>query len=577
MNMFRFEDPQYLYLLVLVVLLALIRLVTYRNQRKRLRKFGDPQLLKELMPNVSKVRPALKFWLLEAVLALLVVMLARPQMGTRISHEKRTGIETIIAIDISNSMRAKDVEPSRLERSKMMVENLVDNFTNDKIGLIVFAGDAFVQLPITSDYVSAKMFLSSIDPSMIQVQGTDIARAIQMATHSFTQEEKIGKAIIIITDGEDHEGGAIEAAKEAMKNGMRVYVLGVGSTKGSPIPDGQGDYMKDNTGQTVMSALNEQMCREVAQAGGGAYIHVENNTGAQRLLDEELDKLEKRETESTIYSDYDEQFQAVGIVALLLLIIELCILEIKNPLLSRFSFFKRNKRTAMIIGLAFVIGQLSVAPAFAQDNMSARRHVKQGNKQFQKRDFSEAETSYRKALEKNKENPQALYNLGNALLAQGQDTTAIKFFEQAAKVEKNPLRQSQSFHNLGTILQGRRMFGEAIEQYKQALRLNPNDDDARYNLVLCKHQLENQPNNQQQGDNKNQDGQKEKQEQEQQQQQQQKQQQQEQQKQQEQKPEMSKENAEQLLNAAMQQEKQTQKRMKEAQKQPQRRQVEKNW
>ena len=577
MNMFRFEDPQYLYLLVLVVLLALIRLVTYRNQRKRLRKFGDPQLLKELMPNVSKVRPALKFWLLEAVLALLVVMLARPQMGTRISHEKRTGIETIIAIDISNSMRAKDVEPSRLERSKMMVENLVDNFTNDKIGLIVFAGDAFVQLPITSDYVSAKMFLSSIDPSMIQVQGTDIARAIQMATHSFTQEEKIGKAIIIITDGEDHEGGAVEAAKEAMKNGMRVYVLGVGSTKGSPIPDGQGDYMKDNTGQTVMSALNEQMCREVAQAGGGAYIHVENNTGAQRLLDEELDKLEKRETESTIYSDYDEQFQAVGIVALLLLIIELCILEIKNPLLSRFSFFKRNRRTAMIIGLAFVIGQLSVAPAFAQDNMSARRHVKQGNKQFQKRDFNEAETSYRKALEKNKENPQALYNLGNALLAQGQDTTAIKFFEQAAKVEKNPLRQSQSFHNLGTILQGRRMFGEAIEQYKQALRLNPNDDDARYNLVLCKHQLENQPNNQQQGDNKNQDGQKEKQEQEQQQQQQQKQQQQEQQKQQEQKPEMSKENAEQLLNAAMQQEKQTQKRMKEAQKQPQRRQVEKNW
>ena len=577
MNMFRFEDPQYLYLLVLVVLLALIRLVTYRNQRKRLRKFGDPQLLKELMPNVSKVRPALKFWLLEAVLALLVVMLARPQMGTRISHEKRTGIETIIAIDISNSMRAKDVEPSRLERSKMMVENLVDNFTNDKIGLIVFAGDAFVQLPITSDYVSAKMFLSSIDPSMIQVQGTDIARAIQMATHSFTQEEKIGKAIIIITDGEDHEGGAVEAAKEAMKNGMRVYVLGVGSTKGSPIPDGQGDYMKDNTGQTVMSALNEQMCREVAQAGGGAYIHVENNTGAQRLLDEELDKLEKRETESTIYSDYDEQFQAVGIVALLLLIIELCILEIKNPLLSRFSFFKRNKRTVMIIGMAFVIGQLSVAPAFAQDNMSARWHVKQGNKLFQKRDFSEAETSYRKALEKNKENPQALYNLGNALLAQGQDTTAIKFFEQAAKVEKNPLRQSQSFHNLGTILQGRRMFGEAIEQYKQALRLNPNDDDARYNLVLCKHQLENQPNNQQQGDNKNQDGQKEKREQEQQQQQQQKQQQQEQQKQQEQKPEMSKENAEQLLNAAMQQEKQTQKRMKEAQKQPQRRQVEKNW
>ena len=207
--------------------------------------------------------------------------------------------------------------------------------------------------------------------------------------------------------------------------------------------------------------------------------------------------------------------------------------------------------------------------------MSARRYVKQGNKQFVKRNYSDAETSYRKALEKNKDNPQALYNLGNSLIAQGQDTTAIKFFEQAAKVEKNPLRQSQSFHNLGTILQGRKMFSEAIEQYKQCLRLNPNDDDARYNLALCKHQLKNQQQDQNQ--NQNQDQNKQDQNQDQNKQDQQKQQQNKQQEQQEQKPQMSKDNAEQLLNAAMQQEKQTQERLKEAQKQPSRRQVEKNW
>lgn len=343
--MFRFEDSIYLYGLLLVVFLALIRFVTYRNQKKRLRKFGDPQLLKNLMPDVSKYRPTVKFWLLEMALALLCVVLARPQMGTRISHEKRTGIETIIAMDISNSMRAQDVEPSRLERSKMLIENLVDNFTNDKIGLIVFAGDAFVQLPITSDYVSAKMFLSNIDPSMMQNQGTDIAAAINMATHSFTQQENIGKAIIVITDGEDHEGGAVEAAKEARERGMRVYVLGVGSTKGSPIPvPATGDYMRDNSGNTVMSALNEQMCREVAQAGGGAFIHVENNSNAQRQLDEELDKLEKNETESTIYSDYDEQFQAVGLIALLLLVIEVVILECRNPLLKNVSLFGKNQK-----------------------------------------------------------------------------------------------------------------------------------------------------------------------------------------------------------------------------------------
>jgi Ca-activated chloride channel family protein len=267
-------------------------------------------------------------------------MIARPQFGTKVSHEKRTGIETIICMDISNSMLAEDVTPSRLSRAKMMVENLVDNFTNDKIGLIVFAGDAFVQLPITSDYVSAKMFLSSIDPSMIANQGTDIAAAINMASHSFTQQEHVGKAIIVITDGEDHEGGAMEAAKDAHEKGLNIYMLGIGSTKGEPIPDPQtGNFMTDNQGNMVMSRLNEQMCREIAQAGGGAYIHVDNSSSAQRLLDEELDKLEKGET--IIYSDYEELFQYAGLMALILLILEICIMDRKNPLLKNIKLFKR--------------------------------------------------------------------------------------------------------------------------------------------------------------------------------------------------------------------------------------------
>lgn len=562
--MFRFEDPAYLYLLVLVPILALIRFYSYRNQKKRLRKFGDPNLLKELMPDVSRWRPSVKFWLLEAALTLMIVMLARPQMGTRISHEKRTGIETIIAMDISNSMLAEDVVPSRLERSKMMVENLVDNFTNDKIGLIVFAGDAFVQLPITSDYVSAKMFLSSIDPSMIQTQGTDIATAISMATHSFTPEENIGKAIIIITDGEDHEGGATEAAEEAKKLGMRVYVLGVGSVKGSPIPvPGTGDYMRDNTGEVVMSALNEQMCREVAQAGGGAYIHVENNSSAQRQLDEELDKLEKRETESTIYSDYDEQFQAVGILALLLLLIEICIFDRKNPLLKNLSLFGNKKQVTALLVLMFALS------ASAQD---ARQYIRNGNKLYRAGDYVKAEVAYSKAVAKDSLNPQAAYNLGNALMMQQKDSSAIVQYQKAARLEKNPLRLSQSFHNIGVICQKKQLFAEAIEAYKQSLRLNPNDDETRYNLVLCQRQQKQQQQNQkQQGQDK--DDKQDQQKQEKQQQQQDK----KQQKPQEQKPQMSKENAEQLLQDAMRQEQQTQKRLKEAQQQPQRRQLQKNW
>ena len=341
--MFRFEDPIYLYLLLVIPVLAGIRFLAYLSRKKHLRLFGDAKLLRDLMPDVSRWRPSVKFWLLQAALALLIIMLARPQLGTRISQEKRTGIETIIAVDVSNSMLAQDVSPSRLDRSKMMVENLVDHFTEDKIGLIVFAGDAFVQLPITSDYVSAKMFLSSINPSMIATQGTDVARAIQMASHSFTKEEGIGKAIIVITDGEDHEGGAVEAAKDARKRGMNVYMLGVGSPQGAPVPiPGTGDYMTDRSGETVMSALNEQMCREIAAAGGGAYIHVSNNSNAQELLDAELAKLSKKEISSVVYSDFDEQFQAFGLLALLLLIIEVCVLESKNPLLKRVSLFKRK-------------------------------------------------------------------------------------------------------------------------------------------------------------------------------------------------------------------------------------------
>ena len=566
--MFRFADPTYLYLLAVIPVLAIIRFLTYRNQKKRLRKFGDPKLLRSLMPDVSRFRPAVKFWILQGALALLVVMLARPQFGTKISNEQRTGIETIIAMDISNSMLAEDITPSRLDRSKMMVENLVDHFTNDKIGLLVFAGDAFVQLPITSDYVSAKMFLSSIDPSMMATQGTDIARAIDMATHSFTQEEGIGKAIIVITDGEDHEGGALEAAESAKKAGMRVYVLGVGSTQGAPIPiPGTGDYMKDNTGNTVMSALNEDMCRQVAQAGGGAYIHVENNSAAQDQLDNELNKLSKKETTSTVYSEFDEQFQAVAILALLLLILEICIFDRRNPLLKRLSLFGSKKKAAATVALLLV-----AVTASAQTD---RQYIREGNKQFRVGQYDKAEVSYRKAVEKNPKNPQAAYNLGNALMAQKKDSSAVQQFEQATRIETNPLRKAAAYHNMGVICQTHKMYGEAIEAYKNALRLNPNDNETRYNLVLCQRQKKKQDQNQQQNQNNKDDQKKDNQK---------KDDQKDQNKdkkddkqQQQQKPQMSKDNAEQLLNAAIQNEKMTQDKMKKQQQKPQRRNVLKNW
>ena len=562
--MFRFEEPTYLYLLAALPLIAILRWVLERKQLKRLKLFGDPTLLRHLMPDVSKMRPVVKFWMLLAAMALIIVMMARPQMGTRISHEKRTGIESIIAMDISNSMLAEDVTPSRLDRTKMMVENLVDNFTDDKIGLIVFAGDAFVQLPITSDYVSAKMFLSEIEPSLIATQGTDIATAINMAANSFTQQQGVGKAIIVITDGEDHEGGALEAAKAAKKKGMRVYVLGVGSDKGAPIPLGNGDYMKDRTGNTVMTKLNEEMCRQIAEAGGGAYIHVDNNTNAQRQLDSELAKLSKKEMQSTIYSDYDEQFQAFGIIAIILLILEICILESKNPIARRLNIFGRKQRTTTLI-----VALLVASASFAQND---RRYITQGNKLFRSGQFDKAEVAYRKAIEKNPRNPQAHYNLGNSLMAQKKDSAAVQSFQKSPELETSKIRKAMAFHNMGVVCQQHKMYGEAIEAYKNSLRLNPKDDATRYNLELCKRQQRNQKNQDKQDQNKQKDKngndqkdekQKNKDKQD--------------QKKNNNENKMSKENAEQMLNAAMQQEKSTQQRMKKAMQKPRTNKLDKEW
>lgn len=345
--MFRFGEPLYLYLLMLIPLLAGLHYATNYYRRKRLMRYGDMELLKELMPDVSAARRELKTWLLLFALAMLIFALARPQFGTKVDTRKRQGIEAIIAMDVSNSMLAEDVTPSRLDKSKMLVSSIVDKMTDDKIGLIVYAGEAYTQLPITSDYVSAKMFLETISPAMITTQGTDIKQAIDLAMKSFTPDQEASKAIFVITDGEDNEGGATEMAKAAAGKGIKVYVLGVGSPQGAPIPMlGSNQYITDNEGNVVVSKLNEQMCREIAAAGEGAYIYVDNSSSAQKKLAEYVDKLAKKEMESTVYSEYDEQFPAVTLLALFALVLEILVIERKNPLFKGIRLFHKKQEDA---------------------------------------------------------------------------------------------------------------------------------------------------------------------------------------------------------------------------------------
>lgn len=561
--MIHFESPIYLYLLCLIPVFYVIMYLTEILRKKKLKRFGDAELLKQLMPDASNLRRWIKFGLLQLALAMLIIIVARPQMGTKVSNEKRNGIECIIALDISNSMLAEDVQPSRLDKSKMLIEGLLDKFSNDKIGLVVFAGEAYVQLPITADYVSAKMFLQNIDPSLIQTQGTDIARAINLSMNSFTQQDKIGKAIIVITDGEDHEGGAMEAAKAANAKGMNVFILGIGNPEGAPIPDGKGGYMTDNTGNTVMTSLNEQMCKEVAAAGKGTYIHVDNTSSAQDRLNDELAKLQQGEMKSTIYSEYSEQFQAFGIFFILLLILEICINETVNPFFRRIHIFKR--RTLMVT-LLFALGTVG---AFAQND---RTYIRQGNRQFRMGNADKAEVEYRKAIVKKNNNPQANYNLGCALMQQQKDSLAMVQFDKASKMETSKFRRSMSYHNMGVIAQRHQQYGPAIKCYQEALRLNPNDNETRYNMILCKKLMKNQNQPQQNQNQKKNDKDKNKQDQDKQKQDQQK---------QENNPQkqeqISKDNAERMLDAADQQEKATRKKMEKAMSQPQRRNLQKNW
>ena len=337
--MFRFACPIYIYLLTLIPVLTAIYLFVQFRMKKQIRQFGDVELMKSLMPDVSPLRRHVKFGLLMFALAMLCFVLARPQYGTRNEEVKRSGIEVAIAVDVSNSMLCADVSPNRLDKSKMIVSKLVEQFDQDKVGLVAFAGSAVTLLPMTSDYVSAKMFLDQLNPATVAMQGTNMAEAIARAAAGFSQKAAVGKALILITDAEDNEPGAVEAAKQARDAGIQIFVLSVGTAQGGPIPMGGGEFKKDLAGNVVTTKLNEQIGQEIAKAGGGMYIHVDQTDMAQSLLGKEIEKMQKADISASMYSAYDEQFVAVALLVLLALVAELCIMERKNHWFGKIKLF----------------------------------------------------------------------------------------------------------------------------------------------------------------------------------------------------------------------------------------------
>ncbi|MFV0290882.1 MAG: vWA domain-containing protein [Mangrovibacterium sp.] len=347
MEMFRFAHSEYLYALAIIPLLAFLYVIIRSQRKKALKKFGELEIVQQLMPSVSTSRPIIKFSLWMLAISSLIIAAARPQFGSKLNTEKREGVELIVALDVSNSMLAEDIQPNRLDRSKRAISSLVDRLKDDKLGLIVFAGDAYTQLPITGDYPSAKLFLSSVNTDIVPRQGTAIGSAIKLAINSFSPQFEGSKAIIVITDGEDHEDDAINAAKEATGLGIKVHTIGMGLPKGAPIPMktqyGQKEYRKDKEGNTVITKLNEPMLQQLAEAGDGIYVRANNSQVGLNAIFNEIEKMVDSEMESQSYSEYAEQYQWFIALALLLFLIDFLILERKNKYLKHLNLFEKNK------------------------------------------------------------------------------------------------------------------------------------------------------------------------------------------------------------------------------------------
>lgn len=324
--MINFAQPTYLLLIFLIPVFFILQALVLSLRRRRIRKMGDERLVSLLMPSYSRAKTWVRLTLFSIGFFFLVIGLSRPQIGAKLKEHKTRGAEIMIVLDVSNSMLAEDYSPNRLERAKLAISRLVDKLRDDRIGLVVFAGNSFVQLPITTDYVSAKMFLSSISTESVTIQGTAIGEAINTAVKSFSAQSEKSRAVIVITDGENHEDDPVQAASQAAQLGVKVYTIGVGSPEGKPIPVG-GELMKDKDGNIVVTRLDEAVLMDVASAGGGLYVRAGNNEFGLNPIIEDIRKMDDEEFNSIVFEEYDEQFASFLAIALLFFVVEMLVGE----------------------------------------------------------------------------------------------------------------------------------------------------------------------------------------------------------------------------------------------------------
>lgn len=484
--MFRFEHPEYLYGLILAGVLPLLFYVGLRHRGKVLQRFGSLVLTNRLFTGYSPNRQLWKMGLWTLGVILLVLALANPQIGSKRELVKSEGIDVFIAMDLSQSMLADDLAPSRLSRAQRFGEALTQGLRGNKTGLIFFAGNAYLQVPLTMDYAAVGLFMQSGHPAQLPNQGTNIAEALELANRSFSQKDKTSKAIVLISDGENHEENAVEAVRKLRKSGAYVFTVGVGTSEGSLIPvntEGRLDYKRDASGAPVRTVFDEKLLRQLASEGKGAYYNLAD--GSEQALEfvlSRLDQLEKREMEQRVFSSFESYYQVFVGLAIFLFMLEWLIAV-------------RKKAVAALVLL------LSVTAVHAQSAHTLRRD---GDKWYNNKDYTAAEESYRSSL--SKENaPSARFNLGNTVYQQKRFPEAVEHFSQAADRAQNPKDKAAAYYNLGNTYFQMQEFEKSIEAYKNALRQTPGDISSKSNLELARRQLQQQQQQQQQNQNQQKD------------------------------------------------------------------------
>ncbi|MCX7955323.1 MAG: VWA domain-containing protein [Bacteroidales bacterium] len=542
-----------------VIIFPILFIINNKANAKKLRAFASEHLHRYLLLNYSKGRKNLKFIFLLLGICALLFAASDPKIGSKLEKVKFKNAEIIIAIDVSNSMLAEDVYPNRLEAAKMAMELLLDKLENYSVGLIVFAGDAFLQMPITYDFISAKMFLSNINTNLVPIQGTDIGAAINMALNCFSStKHDIKRFIILISDGEDHEQRAIEAANEAQKKNIVIHTIGMGKPEGAPIPIinrfGKKEYKTDKNGNIIVTKTNDAILQQISSITGGTYIRGLNFKDIAKNIIEKIEKSTKEKQEAYVYTEFDHQYQYPLFIALIFLTLGIIFPE-KESKIPFSKFIKKFKYTALILML-FTLNTNTYSQSY-------KKNIREGNKNYYNKKYDKALIEYSKAFKSNSDSFITNYNLGNALYKTQNLDSAQKLFNNAITKTQNKEYLAKAYHNIGNTYLQTKKIDESIESYKKSLLLNPNDTQTKYNLsyaLMLKKMLQQQQNNKQQN---------------QQQQNQQQNQQQQQQKQEQQK--ISKQDAENILKALQEKEKNLQDKMRNKLIERQKREIEKDW